>query len=278
MEINKILNADVLDIIFDGRNKEYGAYSLRKNYNKRLATALIAMGSVLMLFFVGSVLANALHGNKPKNLEVAQEVQLTKVEPPKKQEVIPPPVLPKAALPPKIETVKITPPRIVPDEEVRKDEMPPEVEKAETAKISSITQEGIKDDGIIAPPVEKGDPAGAIAPKVAVEDYEKVFTKVEKAATFPGGLNGWKRFLESNLQYPESATDAGRQGVISVQLVVDKDGNVSEVKALNPEIGADLAAEAERVIKKGPKWIPAEQNGRYVTYRFVQKITFQLNN
>ncbi len=277
MEINKILNADVLDIIFDGRNKEYGAYNLRKSYNKRMATALMAMGSILLLFLVGSVLANVLHGDKPKNLIVAQEVQLVKVDEPKKQVVIPP-VVPKMAPPPKIQTIKITPPKIVPDEEVKKDEMPPEVDKAADAKISTMTQEGTKDNDVVAPPVEKGDPMGAVAPKVVVEDYEKIFIKVEKAATFQGGLDGWRRFLERNLQYPEGAQEEGKQGIVRVQLVVDKDGNVSDVKALNPEVGADLAAEAERVIKKGPKWIPAEQNGRKVSFRFVQNITFQLNN
>lgn len=274
MEAKKILDADILDIIFDGKNKEYGAYPLRKSYNKRLAAALVLMGSSLLLLVVGSVLANAVNGNKDIKIQVADVIELTKVEP-KKQEVIPPPIVPKTAPPPKIATIKITPPRIVPDEQVKEDEKPPEVEKANDAKISSMNQEGTKDDGTIAPPVEKGNTGPVIAPKLQEEDYTKIFTKVENPATFEGGPAGWRRFLERNLQYPDAATEAGAQGVVRVQMVVDKLGNVTEVKALN-DPGNGLAAEAERVIKKGPKWIPAEQNGQKVTYRFIQSITFQL--
>ncbi len=276
MEASKILNADILDIIFDGKNKEYGAYDLRKSYNKRIITALVSLVSVLLLFLLGSVLANVISGGKKHEvMQVAQEVQLEKV-PEKKPDVVPPPPPPpKMAPPPKVEIAKFTPPKIVPDDKVKEDEKPPEVEKVETAKIGAINQEGTKDEGVVAPPVEAKGTGTVVAPKVETEDYDKTFTKVENPATFPGGMDGWRRYLERNLQYPESAQEAGTQGVVRVQLVVDKEGNVSEVKALN-DPGDGLGAEAERVIKKGPKWIPAEQNGRKVTFRFVQTVTFQL--
>ena len=274
MDANRILNADFLDILFDGRNKEYGAYELRKAYNKRLAIALIVTGSVLLLFFLGSVLANVLGKNTNDNLEIAQEVMLEEVKAPeKKPDVIPPPP-PKLPEPPKIEMAKFTPHKIVKDEEVKEDEKPPEQEKLEEAKIGVVNQEGIKDEGVVAPPVEKGT-GEVIAPKVDTEDYDKTFTKVEVPAEFPGGPDGWKRYLERNLQYPDVAQENGTQGVVKVQLVVDKDGGISEVQALN-DPGDGLAAEAVRIIRKGPKWTPAEQNGRKVTYRFVQTITFQL--
>lgn len=273
MEASKILNADFLDILFDGKNKEYGAYDLRKSYNKRIITALVSVVSLLLLLFLGSVLANAIGKKKVVQMDVAQEVTLEKV-PEKKPDVIPPPPPPpKMAPPPKVEIAKFTPPKIVPDVEVK--EPPPPVEKIETAKIGAINQEGTKDEGVVAPPVEAKGTGTVVAPVVQTEDYDKTFTKVENPATFPGGLDGWRRFLERNLQYPESAQEAGTQGVVRVQLVVDKEGNVSEVKALN-DPGDGLGAEAERVIKKGPKWNPAEQNGRKVTYRFVQTVTFQL--
>jgi protein TonB len=276
MEASKILNADILDIIFDGKNKEYGAYELRKSYNKRIITALVSLVSVLFLFLLGSVLANVISGGKKKVvMQVAQEVQLEKV-PEKKPDVVPPPPPPpKMAPPPKVEIAKFTPPKIVPDDKVKEDEKPPEVEKVETAKIGAINQEGTKDEGVVAPPVESKGTGTVVAPKQDVEDYDKTFTKVENPATFPGGMDGWKRYLERNFQYPEAAQEAGTQGVVRVQLVVDKDGNVTEVKALN-DPGDGCAAEAERVIRKGPKWIPAEQNGRKVSYRFVQTVTFQL--
>jgi periplasmic protein TonB len=276
MEANKILNADILDIIFEGRNKEYGAYQLRKTYNKRIITALAATAAVLLLLFFGSVLANVLGKKKDGNLEVEREVQLEEVkQPEKKPDIPPPPPPPQPAPPPKVEIAKFTPPKIVKDEEVKEDEKPPEQEKLETAQIGTINQEGVKDEGIVAPPTESGTGTAVVAPKVETEDYDKVFTKVEVAASFPGGLDGWRRYLERNLQYPESAQENGTQGVVRVQMVVDKDGNITEVQALNNP-GDGLAEEAMRVIKKGPKWVPAEQNGRKVTYRFVQNVTFQL--
>ena len=273
MDANKILTADFLDLVFEGRNKEYGAYQLRKSYNKRLITALIVTASVLLLLFLGSVLANVLSKNSG-SMVVEKEVSLEEVKQPEKKPdpVIPPP--PKMPEPPKIEMAKFTPPLIVPDKEVKEDEKPPVQEKLEEAQIGTINQEGAKDEGVVAPPVEKGT-GEVVAPKQDLTDYDQIFTKVEVAASFPGGIDGWRRYLERNLAYPEAAQENGTQGVVRVQMVVDKDGNITEVQALN-DPGEGLAEEAMRVIKKGPKWVPAEQNGRKVTYRFVQTVTFQL--
>jgi protein TonB len=272
MDVNKILNADILDIIFDGKNKAYGAYDLRKTYNRRMRIALIAMLTVVLVFFVSSILADKLKPKESAKLEV-KDVTLEKVEE-KKPEAPPPPPPPKPPEPPKVEIAKFTPPKIVPDEQVKEDEKPPEVEKIEEAKIGLVNQEGTKDEGIVAPPVEKGT-GDVVAPKVETEDYDKVFTKVENPAEFPGGPDGWRRYLERSLNYPETAQENGTQGVVRVQFIVDKDGNISEVQALNNP-GDGLADEAVRIIKKGPKWKPAEQNGRKVIYRHIQSITFQL--
>ena len=107
------------------------------------------------------------------------------------------------------------------------------------------------------------------------EDYDKVFTKTEKPAEFPGGADGWRKYLESNLKYPKKALKKGIQGMVKVQFIVDKEGNVSEVMALN-DPGGGLAEEAVRIIKNGPKWIPAEQNNKKVLYRHIQSLTFRL--
>src|SRR5215469_3385357 len=99
MEVNKILNADVLDIIFEGRNKEYGAYDLRKTYNRRLVKAIIGMAVVLVLLFVGFFLSSLKTGGVKKNL-VVDDVQLEDVQQQKKDEPPPPP-------PPKVEPPKV---------------------------------------------------------------------------------------------------------------------------------------------------------------------------
>ena len=122
MEVNKILNADVLDIIFEGRNKEYGAYDLRKTYNKRLIKALIGMAAFLVLLFVGYFISNLDTGTKKQVVQV-QDVDLAQVEQEKKNEPPPPP--PPKVEPPKVEIAKFTPPKIVKDNEVKEDEKPP---------------------------------------------------------------------------------------------------------------------------------------------------------
>jgi TonB family protein len=108
------------------------------------------------------------------------------------------------------------------------------------------------------------------------KDFDKVFTKTEQMPIFPGGADAWRKYLERNLQYPELAKIAKKEGTVRVQFIVDDAGNLSEFNALdNP--GGGLSEEAIRVIKNGPKWEPAMQNGRKVIARIVQKITFQLH-
>ncbi len=273
MENNKILSAAFIDILFDGRNKEYGAYQLRKSYNKRVATALIVTGSFILLLFLGSALAYALEKKDNSLLPVEQTIVLAPVDQTKKIE--PPVVMPPKQItePPKVKMEQFTAPVIMVDNEVKPDEQPPLVDDLANAVISTFKQDGIDTDNtIVAPPVEPGS-GNVVAPKADTEDYEKIFIKVENPATFPGGTDGWRRYLERNLNFTDAATENGTTGVVRVQLVVDKNGKISEVVALN-DPGDGLAEEAIRVIKTGPDWKPAEQNGKPVAYRFVQTITF----
>ena len=182
MEVNKILNADVLDIIFEGRNKEYGAYDLRKTYNKRLIKALIGMAAFLVLLFVGYFISNLDTGTKKQVVQV-QDVDLAQVEQEKKNEPPPPP--PPKVEPPKVEIAKFTPPKIVKDNEVKEDEKPPEQEKLEDTKIGTVNQEGIKDEGITAPPVSDAGKGVVEAPKKDEEDYDKTFTRWRSSPNTP---------------------------------------------------------------------------------------------
>lgn len=109
----------------------------------------------------------------------------------------------------------------------------------------------------------------------AVTDTNKVYTEVERAAEFPGGLDGWRAYLQKNLKYPKKAQKNGTQGEVKIKMTVDKNGEVSNV-VIQRDPGDGLGDEALRVIQKGPKWVPAWQKGRNVSYRFVQTVTFQL--
>jgi len=274
MEINKILSADVLDIIFEGRNKEYGAYQLRKTYNKRLMTALIVTAAIIVLSFGGYILSNLFNTDGEKKDMVVQDVQLEEIKQEEKKEEPPPPPPPKPPEPPKVEMAKFTPPKIVKDEEVKEEEKPPEVERLEETKIGTVNQEGVKDEGIVAPPVEDAGKGVVEAPKKVEEDWDKTFTKVEIESEYPGGSAAWQRYLNKTLRYPQDAIDNEIQGTVVIQFIVDKEGNVSDVEAISgPE---ELRSEAVRVIKKSGKWTPAVQNGRQVKSYKKQPIVFRL--
>ncbi|MFN3666495.1 MAG: energy transducer TonB [Sediminibacterium sp.] len=274
MDVNKILTADILDIIFEGRNKEYGAYQLRRTYNKRITFAIIGTVLVCLLFLVGSLVANS--SKKEQTQIFVQDMELEKVQQEEKKPEPPPPPPPPKQEPPKVEITKFTPPKIVKDEEVKPEEEIKEVEKLEDTKIGTINQEGIKDEGIVAPPVEVKGTGVVEAPKQE-EDYDKVFTVVQIPAEFPGGIPAWTKYLERNLNRDlpvENGAPPGKYTVI-VSFIVDKNGGISEVKAEN-DPGYGTKDEAVRVIKRGPNWKPAVQNGRQVIYRHKQSITFMV--
>jgi len=174
MDVNKIQSADILDIIFDGRNKEYGAYELRKTYNSRMTKALVGIVLILLLAVLGNILANTV-GKESKEL-IVQDVSLENVQQEEKKPEPPPPPPPPKQEPPKVEITKFTPPKIVKDEEVKEEDEIKEVEKLEDTKIGTINQEGAKDEGIVAPPVESG--TGVVEAPKKEEDYDKIFTVV----------------------------------------------------------------------------------------------------
>jgi len=275
MDINKLQTADILDIIFDGRNKEYGAYDLRKTYNKRLRNALFATIGICLLLLVLSIIANS--AGKEKQQVMVQDMSLENMKNEEKKPEPPPPPPPPKQEPPKVEITKFTPPKIVKDEEVKPDEEIKEVEKLEDTKIGTFNQEGAKDEGLVAPPVEKS--TGVVeAPKVE-EDYDKVFTVVQIPAEFPGGTSAWTRYLERNLNrdIPSDNGAPPNRYTVIVSFTVSKTGAISDVSAEN-DPGYGTKAEAIRVITRGPAWKPAVQNGRNVIYRHKQQITFVVSD
>lgn len=272
MEANKILQSDILDILFEDRNKAYGAYELRRSYNKRILTALAVTGGLLLLALAISFVVKKLEPSDTSKLDI-RDVELINIkeEPPPPEPPPPPP--PKTEPPPKVEMTKFTPPVIVKDEEVKKEDIPPEVEKLEETKIDIISQEGIKDQGIATPVVDEGK-AIVAAPKDDT-DYDQTFTKVEVEAAFPGGASAWAKYVQRSLNANvpiDNEAPSGSYQVV-VQFIVDKEGNVSDVKALTNH-GYGMEEEAVRVIKRGPKWTPAIQNGRNVKAYRKQPITF----
>ncbi|PZR34533.1 MAG: energy transducer TonB [Azospira oryzae] len=275
MEISKIMTADVLDIIFEGRNKTYGAYDLRKTYKRRLLTSLSVMLSILLLLIGGYIFANMGDKQVAKEIIIPPDTELTLLdqeEPP----VEPPPPL-KQPPPQQIETIQYTVPKIAPDEQVKPDEQPPAVDDLADVKIGTANVEGNKDDGTVAPPSDEAAGKGIVLIEKKKEEEPEIFTKVEIDAKYPGGLPAWARFLNKNLanNYPQEAIDNEIQGKVEIMFVVDTLGNVSNVEAVGGP--KELWDAAVKVIKKSGKWEPAIQNGRRVKAYKRQPIVFQLS-
>lgn len=270
MYAHKGLKVDLLDIIFAGRNKEYGAYDLRKTYHKRISIALIVTVITISAIFTGSVIVDRIHKNAVSEIRV-RDLSIAEM---KSDEPPPPPPPPKPKLPPpqQIATIAFTSPKVVKDEEVIKP--PPEVKQIEEAKIDVKTIEGTKDVGIITAPVETKGTQVVAAPVEKKEEEDKIFTKVEIDAAFPGGADAWtayvKRAIEANLdEFTE--TD---YGTCIVKFIVDKTGKVSKVEATTMK-GSKLAEVATNIIRRGPDWIPAQQNGRQVNAYRLQPVVLK---
>jgi periplasmic protein TonB len=271
MEANKILNADLLDIIFDGKNKSYGAYDLRKSYASRLKKALAATFIALGIILLGSVLANKVSDNSDDKIDVidTQMAEIKKDEP----VVIPPPPPPpvKPPPPPEINQVKFTPPKVVKDEEVKPEEKIEEIK--EDAAISTKTVESENKVQVVQAPIE--DKGTQVAEAPVDDDEGKVFNKVEIEAEYPGGTAAWAKYLRNNLDANTPIDNGASEGTytVVVRFIVSKDGSISDVVA-ETKHGYGMEAEAIKIIKKGPKWTPAQQNGRMVNAYRRQPITF----
>jgi periplasmic protein TonB len=272
MEANKILQADLLDLVFEGRNKDYGAYQLRKKYNRRIMVALGITTAIAIVAIGGSLLAKTLSGNNDDQVKVS-DVVIENIKQPDEKPPPPPPPPPKAPPPPKVEMTKFTPPVIKKDEEVKQEEIPP-VEKLEDTKIDIKSEEGIKDPGItMPPPVDEGKKV-VEEPK---EDPNQIFQKVEIEAAVD--QKAWTRWLTTQLQrYIEDAASNGMTAgtyTVQVKFLVERDGSITDVQALN-DPGFGLKKGAEDVVRKGPKWSPGIQNGKQVRSYHTQPITFMV--
>jgi periplasmic protein TonB len=274
MEISTILTADILDILFDGRNKEYGAYDLRRTYRRRLMLSITVMLSVICMLCIGFAFA----GKKTqlaKDFIIPPDVVLEAAKPEEKPvEPPPPPPMKPPAPPVQVQMKQFTPPRIVPEDQVAEDEKPPVNSDLEDFKIGTANKDGETDGGLVIAPPGEAPGTGVIDIKKNDEDPDGLFISVQIESEYPGGMAAWQRFLNRSLRYPQEAVDQGIEGFVTVQFIVDKEGNVSNVEAVSgPQ---ELRAEAVRVIKKSGKWTPAVQNGRQVKSYKKQPIGFRI--
>jgi len=253
------------DIVFEEKNKSYGAYELRRNHNRTIALALLISGAS---FVLGVSMPKIIDMLSAATEEAAPPIDITAVDltpPPPLDEALPPP--PPPPPPPVMETVKFTPP-VVTDEEVVTD--PPPVITEETPQISTETQEGSGDQDIVIP--DEGNGNAVVEPVV-----EAPLTIVEQMPTFPGGEAEMMKYIQKNVQYPQVEKEAGISGTCYVTFVVEKNGDITDVKVLRGVSGGPgCDREAIRVVKSMPGWKPGKQNGREVRVQFNLPIKFTL--
>jgi protein TonB len=250
-----------LEIVFEGRNKVYGAYELRKANSKTTLLALIS-GTAFFAFALSLPLLFSLLPDT-NNDEVLDEKITTVKLPPKEKpkENIPPPPPP----PPKVDQVKFVKPVVAKTEEVT--EEPPKVKEIENKKLGAETIKGDPDADLRLEPPGDGPKQAEV-----VEETNEIFNSagVEVKPDFPGGIAKFYNFIKNNYQAPD---EPGLKGQVFVSFVVEKDGTLTDVRVLR-DIGYGTGKEAERVLRKSPRWTPAEQNGKKVrcSYQIPIKI------
>lgn len=252
------------ELVFEDKNRNYGAFALRRNHNKNIFLALVITSFAFALAVAMPKIIDMISANME---EEAPPIDITAVDltpPPPLDETLPPP--PPPPPPPVMETVKFTPP-VVTDEEVVED--PPPVITEETPQISTETHEGDGNVDIVIP-----DEGGNTVVEPVVE---APLTIVEQMPTFPGGDAEMMKFIQKNVQYPQVEKEAGISGTCYVTFVVEKDGSITDVKVLRGVSGGPgCDKEAMRVVKSMPGWKAGKQNGREVRVQFNLPIKFTL--
>ena len=252
-----VFNRQWIDIVFEGRNKAYGAYELRKENTKTSFRSLV-IGALVFGFAVSlPLIINLLPDFSKNDTSLDQKIVTIKLPPKEQPKDIPPPPPP----PPKMDQVKFVKPVVAKTEEVV--EEPPKVEDIKDKKISDVTIKGDPDAPLTVEPVGNG---------VIAEDNNIYNTAgIEVKPDFPGGMDKFYKFIGKNYQVPE---EDGLKGKIYVTFVVEKDGSLTDIKVLR-DIGYGTGKEAIRVLKSCPRWNPGEQNGKKVRVLYSLPISIQ---
>ena len=274
MENENLLKNSMDDIVFDGRNKSYGAFQLRRLYDKHMSRAMIS-GMLFFLLAVSSPkIIQMIKGFIPdaENDLIMKEVTLA--EPPPIDPLKPPPPPPPEVKPPPIkDQIKFVPPVVKKDEEVIEEEPPPPtVEEIKDKEIATETKEG-EDGGVDASLTEPDNPPAP--PALEEPKEEEPFAYVEQMPTFPDGQEAMYKYIYEKIKYPAIARENGIAGQVIVQFVVSKEGDIQKAKVVRG-IGGGCNEEALRVVNGMPRWKPGKHNGRAVPVTFTLPIKFVL--
>lgn len=268
-----ILKGHWVDMLFEGRNKSYGAYVLRKESPKTTMVAYF-IGASLFIGLLAIPLISSL-SNKEEAEEEVVLVDMAKMDAPKKKPEAPKVMPPKPLTPPPPPAPRITEVKFVKPVVVKKEEVTEQIKTVEELKNANVGSADVKgrEDGKIKiddTPSGTGDPNS----QVTEAPDETVYTSVEVKPDFPGGIAKFYEYVGRNFRTPE---EEGVSGRIIVQFVVEKDGNLTDIKVIR-DIGYGTGKEAIRVLNNSPKWKPGVQNGRPVRVLYSLPISITASN
>ena len=271
-----LLDNNWVDLVFEGRNKEYGAYVLRKETGKRNLKSMLIVFAVIIAIMAAVAAKVASENAFPKKVAMETDVELSKLAQKKEAKV-------EKKAPVKVEeqkvvekvksSVKFTPPVIKKDEDVKPEEelkSQEDLNKTNTA-IGSFDVKGNDEAG---GEVLKAKEVIA-QPEPPKEEETKVFDVVEVMPSFPGGQAALFEWLSKNIKYPVVAEENGVQGRVIVTFVVERNGSITDVQVVK-SVDPSLDKEAVRVVKAMPHWIHGKQNGSAVRVKFTVPVTFRL--
>ncbi len=282
-----LTSSDWRNLVFADKNKEFGAYQLRKESDKRHNLAALFTLIGLVVIFILIIALSKWSDYRAEQQAIAlkeQREQMLAAQLAEQQEEVPeePEIEEQKFEQPEIEvpeevlaTVQVTQIAIVDADKVKNEVMDMDTQKEDNTARGVVTQEGSDDADkfkAVQEQVVVKEPEPEVKPK-----EEEIFVAVEQQAEFPGGTAAMMKWLNNNVRYPESAQQNDIQGRVIVKFVVEKDGSIGKAEILKG-VDRDLDREALRVVKKMPKWQPGKNNGVAVRSYFNLPVVFRLQN
>jgi protein TonB len=267
MNTEMILKSDALDILFDNRNKLYGAYPLRKFYPERIKTALVITFSSALVFCVFALMPKA--NSNIIDVTSYEDPTLGNIRPVKKEPEIKP----------KTETAikeKINAQKWVSILKMVKDSSDKLTDNLDSIRIESVNIKGGTNDGSVEISENISPAAGAFAAEIPITDPAVPVENPEIEPSFPGGMNALRNFLQKNLTNPKDLQE-GEQVSVQVKFIVGYDGKLQRFETIK-DGGTEFNEEVIRVLKKMPQWIAGKSNGKNVSVYYTIPVKFVSND
>ena len=266
------------DLMFENRNKEYGAYVLRRQTTARNIKSIIAVLILFAIVMIYMVAKNAYDDYQKAHMAQTQVTELTALQEQKKEAKVERKEVVKQE---KIEqvvekvksSIKFTAPVIKKDDEVRPEDEMKSQDEIMNSKVAVGFANVIGNDE--SGEVLKAKEMIVNEPVKPKEEENKVFDVVEQMPSFPGGMAALMAYLQKNIKYPPVAEENGIQGRVVCSFVVERDGSVTDIKVAK-SVDPSLDKEAVRVVGAMPSWIPGKQNGQSVRVKYTLPVTFRL--